>query len=57
MPNKQMKWKDITPPVSVSHNNIGRCSAMNLNVVLSKESTRKKDFGTTVDKTMIPVYH
>ena len=43
------------PPVSVSRNNIGRCPAINLNLVLSKESTPTKDVGTTVDKTMIPV--
>jgi dihydroxyacetone kinase len=42
-------------PVSVLHNNIGRCPAMNLNLFLSKESKSAKDVGTTVDKTIIPV--
>jgi len=51
-----MKWQDITlPPVSVSGKDTGRCPAINLNLVLSKESTLAKDVGTTVDKTMIPV--
>ena len=43
------------PPVSVSRNDIGRCPAINLNLVLSKESTPVKDVGTTDDKTTIPV--
>ena len=43
------------PPVSVSHNDIGRCPAINMNLVLSKESTPAKDVGITVDKTTIPV--
>jgi hypothetical protein len=51
-----MKWRDITPPpVSVSGKNIERFPAINLNLVLSKESTPTKDVGTTVDKTTIPV--
>jgi hypothetical protein len=52
-----MKWRDITlPPVSVSCKDNEGCSAINLILVLSKESTPTKDIGTTVDKTMIPVY-
>jgi hypothetical protein len=43
------------PPVSVSCTNIGRCPAINLNIILSKESTPAKDVGNTVDKTPIPV--
>jgi hypothetical protein len=52
-----MKWRDITPlpPDSLSGNDIGRCTAINLNLVLSKESTTTKDVGTTVEKTTIPV--
>ena len=42
-------------PNSVSGTNIGRCPAINLNLVLSKESTPAKDVGTTNDKTTIPV--
>jgi hypothetical protein len=42
-------------PVSVSHNNIEGFPAINLNRILSKESTPMKDVGTTVDKTTIPV--
>jgi hypothetical protein len=52
-----MKWQDVTsPPDSVSHNIYGGPQAKKLNLVLSKESTAVKDVGTTVDKTMIPVY-
>ena len=51
-----MTWQDINPPpVSVSCNNIERFPAINLNLVLSKESTPTKDVGTTVNKTTIPV--
>jgi hypothetical protein len=52
-----MKWQDITPlpPDSLFGNDIGRCLSINLNLVLSKESTPMKDVGATVDKTMIPV--
>jgi len=51
-----MKWQDVTPsPVSVSPNDIGRCPTINLNLVLSKESTPVKDVDTKVDKTTIPV--
>ena len=42
-------------PVSVYHNDIGRCPAINLTIILSKDSTPAKDVGNTVDKTMIPV--
>jgi hypothetical protein len=36
--SNQMKWRAITPlpPDSLSGNNIGRCPAMNLNLVLPK---------------------
>jgi hypothetical protein len=53
----QMKWRDITPlpPDSLSSNDIGRCLAINLNLVLPKESTPVKYVGTTVGKTTIPV--
>jgi hypothetical protein len=44
-----------SPPDSLSGNYNGRCMAINLNLILSKESTPVKDVGTTVDKTMIPV--
>jgi hypothetical protein len=44
-----------SPPDSLSHIDIGRCSSINLNLVLSKESTPVKDIGTTVDKTSIPI--
>jgi hypothetical protein len=52
-----MKWQDVTPlpPDSISGNNIGRCLAIYLNLVLQKESTPAKDVGTTIDKTRIPV--
>jgi hypothetical protein len=55
--SNQMKWRDVTPlpPDSRSGNDIGRCLAIKLNLVLSKESTPPKDVGTTVDKTTIPV--
>ncbi len=43
-----------SPHLSVPRNNIPRCPAINLNLVLSKESTATKDVGTTVDKTTIP---
>ena len=43
------------PPDSVSCNNYEGPQAINLNLVLSKESTPMKDVGTTVDKTTIPV--
>jgi hypothetical protein len=41
-------------PDSLSGNDIGRCPAINLNLVLPKESIPVKDVGNTVDKTMIP---
>jgi hypothetical protein len=44
-----------SPPDSLSGNDIGRCTAINLNLVLSKESTPVKDVGIAVDKTTIPV--
>jgi hypothetical protein len=44
------------PPVSVPRDNIQRCLAINLNLVLSKESTVAKNACTTVNKTMIPVW-
>jgi hypothetical protein len=52
-----MKWRDITPlPLdSLSGNYIGRCPSINLNLILSKESTPKNDVGITVNKTTIPV--
>jgi hypothetical protein len=52
-----MKWRDVTPPppVSVSCKDIGRYPTINLNLILSKESTPANDVDTTVDKTMIPV--
>jgi hypothetical protein len=50
-----MKWQDITPPDSVSHNNNEGCPAINLNLILSKVSTPTKDVGTMVDKATIPV--
>jgi hypothetical protein len=54
--SNQMKWRDVIPPppVSVSCDDIGRCLAINLNLILSKESTPAEDVGTTVNKTMIP---
>jgi hypothetical protein len=50
-----MKWQDVTPlpPDSISGNNIGRCLAIYLNLVLQKESTPAKDVGNSVDKTTI----
>ena len=52
-----MKWQDISPPsVSISHSNIERLPAINLNLILSKESTPMKDVGTTVDKPTVPVF-
>jgi hypothetical protein len=55
--SNQMKWREVTPlpPDSLSGNDIGRCRAMNLNLVLPKESTPVKDVGTTFDKTTITV--
>jgi hypothetical protein len=51
-----MKWQDFTPPSdSVSCNNIERHPAINLNLVLSKESPPAKDVGTTGDKTAFPL--
>jgi hypothetical protein len=52
-----MKSRDVTPshPDSLSGNDIGRCPTINLNLILSKESTPVKDVGTTVDKTTISV--
>jgi hypothetical protein len=52
-----MKWRDITPLPhdSLSGNYIGRCTAIHLNLVSSKESTPENDVGITVDKTTIPV--
>jgi hypothetical protein len=41
--------------VFVFCNDVGRCPAINLNLVLSKESTPVNDVYTTVDTTMIPV--
>jgi hypothetical protein len=57
MLSNQMKWQDVTPspPDSLFGNDIGRCLALNLNIVLSRESIPMKDVGTTVNKTMIPV--
>ena len=43
-----------TPHLSVPRNDIPRCPAINLNLVLSKESTARRDVSTTVDKTTIP---
>jgi len=45
------------PPVAVSCNDNEGHQAINLNLVLSKESTPAKDDddGTTVDKTAIPI--
>ena len=51
----QMPRCHSSPPVSVPRNDSQRCPAINLNLVLSKESTVAKDDGTTVDKTTIPV--
>jgi hypothetical protein len=53
--SNQMARHHTSSPNSVSHNNIGRCPATNLNLILSKESTTAKDVSTTVDKTTIPV--
>ena len=47
----EMARRHPSPPDSLSGNNIGRCPAINLNLVLPKESTPMKDVGTTVDKT------
>jgi hypothetical protein len=44
-----------SPLVFVSCNDVGRCPAINLKLVSSKESTPAKDVGTTVDTTRIPV--
>ena len=41
--------------VQIRTDNSRRYPAINLNLVLSKESTATKDVGTTVDKTTIPV--
>jgi hypothetical protein len=43
------------PPDSVFHYENEGLLAINLNLILSKESTPAKDVGTTVDKTMLPV--
>jgi hypothetical protein len=55
--SNQMKWQDVnsSPPDSLSGNDIGRCMAIHLNLVLSKDSTPMKDVGIAVDKTTIPV--
>jgi hypothetical protein len=52
-----MKWQDVTspPPDSVSRNDYEGPQAINLNLLLTKESTPTKDVGTIVDKTTIPV--
>jgi hypothetical protein len=58
MLSNHMKWWDfapLLPPDSLSGNNIGRCMAINLNLVFLKESIPEKNVGTTVDKTMITV--
>jgi hypothetical protein len=52
----QIKWEDVTShPDSASHNNYEGPQAINLSLVLTKESTATKDVGTTVDKTTIPI--
>jgi hypothetical protein len=53
--SNEMARRHPLPPVSVSHTDIGRCPVINLNLILSKESTPTKNVGTTVDKTKIPV--
>ena len=54
--NNQIKLQDVfLAPVSVTRKDSRRCPAINLILVLSKESTASKDVGTTVDKTTIPV--
>jgi hypothetical protein len=52
-----MKWQDVTPrpPDSLSRNDIGRCMAIYLNLVLPKESIPVKDVESTVNKTTLPV--
>jgi hypothetical protein len=57
MMSNQIKWQGVTSPpgYSVSCNDYERLQAINLNVLLSKESTPMKDVGTTADKTTIPV--
>jgi hypothetical protein len=51
-----MKLQDAPPPDSVSRSDYEGSQTKMLNLVLTKESTPTKDVGTTVDKTMIPVY-
>ena len=53
--SNEMARRHPSPPVSLSGNNIGRCPAINLNLILSKESTPTMDVGTTVDRTTIQV--
>jgi hypothetical protein len=56
MKKNQIKWQDITsPPWFCFLNDYDGPKAINLNLVLSKESTHMNDAGTTVDKTTIPV--
>jgi hypothetical protein len=43
------------PPDSASRNNYEGPEAINLNLVLTKESTSMKDVGTTLYKAMVPV--
>jgi hypothetical protein len=55
--SNHMKWQDVTPrpPDSLSRNDIGRCMAIYLNLVLPKESIPVKDVESTVNKTTLPV--
>ena len=53
--SNEMARHHPSPPVSVSRKVNEGPPAINLNLVLSKESTPAKDVGTTVDMTTIPV--
>ena len=53
--SNEMARCQASSPVSLSGNDIGRCPAIILNLILSSESTPMKDVGTTVNKTTIPV--
>ena len=53
--SNEMTRRHPSPIVLVSRDNVGRCPVINLNLVLSKETTPAKDVVTTVDMTMILV--
>jgi hypothetical protein len=54
--SNQMARHNLSCPDSVSYNDYECPQAINLNLILSKESTTTKDVGITADKTTIPVY-